>query len=191
MTTYSTIADTEIDQDSPITQPLMTKFRDNPIAMAEGETGAPRVQPWAMVDWLARATLSGTTPVEVPIDYPTDRLKIEWNHQQNTTGNATTLRVRFSDNGGSSWTAYSAISPNLNSGSANRTTMGTSFLNLISGAYFTRYFDNSPNALTGSGALTLPAGVINRIEISFSNAIGASPSGNADIMCLGSGIDRD
>lgn len=41
MTTYTTIANTEIDQDSPVTQPLMTAMRDNPIAISEGSTGAP------------------------------------------------------------------------------------------------------------------------------------------------------
>lgn len=41
MTTYVTIANTAIDQDSPGTQPLFTALRDNPIAIAEGDTLAP------------------------------------------------------------------------------------------------------------------------------------------------------
>jgi hypothetical protein len=43
MATYTAITDAEIDQDSPITQTLMTKYRDNLIATAEGAAGAPRV----------------------------------------------------------------------------------------------------------------------------------------------------
>ena len=43
MTTYTTIPDTDIDQDSPVTQPLMTALRDNPIAIAEGASDAPVV----------------------------------------------------------------------------------------------------------------------------------------------------
>ena len=43
MTTYSPISNTELDQDSPITQPLMTALRDNPIAISEGATSAPIV----------------------------------------------------------------------------------------------------------------------------------------------------
>lgn len=43
MTTYTAITNGQIDQDSPITQPLMTALRDNPIALAEGATGAPRI----------------------------------------------------------------------------------------------------------------------------------------------------
>ncbi len=41
MTSYSAIANSEIDQDSPVTEPLLTKIRDNPIAISEGATGAP------------------------------------------------------------------------------------------------------------------------------------------------------
>lgn len=43
MTTYSTITDGQIDQDSPVTQPLLTALRDNPIAIAEGASGAPSI----------------------------------------------------------------------------------------------------------------------------------------------------
>lgn len=44
MTTYSTITDGQIDQDSPITQPLITAIRDNPIAIAQRSAGAPFVE---------------------------------------------------------------------------------------------------------------------------------------------------
>lgn len=43
MTTYTAIPNTDIDRDSPITEPLMTLLRDNPIAISEGATGAPRI----------------------------------------------------------------------------------------------------------------------------------------------------
>lgn len=42
MTSYTAILNGEIDPESPITTSLMTKLRDNPIAIAEGATGAPR-----------------------------------------------------------------------------------------------------------------------------------------------------
>ena len=41
MTTYITINNSEIDPDSPITSELMTKLRDNPIAMAENDSSVP------------------------------------------------------------------------------------------------------------------------------------------------------
>lgn len=43
MTTYTSIPNADIDQDSPVTQPLMTALRDNPIAITEGAIGAPRI----------------------------------------------------------------------------------------------------------------------------------------------------
>lgn len=43
MTSYTAIPNGDIDQDSPVTQPLMTALRDNPIAMAEGDDPAPRI----------------------------------------------------------------------------------------------------------------------------------------------------
>ena len=55
MTTYSTITDGQIDQDSPITQPLMTALRDNPIAIAEGSSGSPSVLPNIAVNSTAGA----------------------------------------------------------------------------------------------------------------------------------------
>jgi hypothetical protein len=41
MTSYVSIPNGDIDQDSPITQPLMTALRDNPLAISEGDTTAP------------------------------------------------------------------------------------------------------------------------------------------------------
>jgi hypothetical protein len=44
MTAYTAIADSEIDTDSPITESLLTRIRNNPIAITEGSTGAPKIQ---------------------------------------------------------------------------------------------------------------------------------------------------
>lgn len=43
MTTYSTIADSEIDPESPGTTTLFTKLRDNPLSIAEGDATAPSI----------------------------------------------------------------------------------------------------------------------------------------------------
>jgi hypothetical protein len=50
MTAYSPIADSEIDPESPGTTLLFTNLRNNPIAMAEGATGAPKIKQLAMDD---------------------------------------------------------------------------------------------------------------------------------------------
>lgn len=48
MTTYTVINNTDIDVDSPVTTSLMNKLRDNPIAIAEGASGAPKIQAAAL-----------------------------------------------------------------------------------------------------------------------------------------------
>lgn len=64
MTTYSTILNSEIDPDSPITTALMTKIRDNPLAIGEGASGAPKLLRNAMR--VAYFSASGT--FNVPAD---------------------------------------------------------------------------------------------------------------------------
>ena len=43
MTTYTPILNAEVDAESPITDLLLTRLRDNPIAIAAGDVGAPRI----------------------------------------------------------------------------------------------------------------------------------------------------
>lgn len=43
MTAFTDITNSQIDADSPVTQPLMTALRDNTPATAEGSSGAPVV----------------------------------------------------------------------------------------------------------------------------------------------------
>ena len=57
MTSYIAIANAEVDPNSPITADLMTKLRDNPIAMGEGASGAPKVYGSAMYGPAAGNTL--------------------------------------------------------------------------------------------------------------------------------------
>ena len=58
MTTYVTIANTEVDPDSPITADLITKLRDNPLAIGEGAAGAPKITAAALNT--STSTLTGT-----------------------------------------------------------------------------------------------------------------------------------
>ena len=58
MADYRTITDAEVDPDAPLTSSLGYAFRDNPIAIAEGATGAPRIQDGALD---TSVTVAGTT----------------------------------------------------------------------------------------------------------------------------------
>jgi len=74
MTTYTTIPDGDIDQDSPVTQPLMTALRDNPIAITEGASGAPRIATAAL-----KAPTAGTSHIIMRLQ-----------ESENASGSATT-----------------------------------------------------------------------------------------------------
>ena len=50
MTTYSPIANGSVDAGSPVDESLVTALRDNPIAISEGSTGAPKIQTAAYQD---------------------------------------------------------------------------------------------------------------------------------------------
>lgn len=58
MADWITIVDTQVDPDAPVTSELGYAFRDNPIAIAEGATGAPRVVDGALS---TTVTSAGTT----------------------------------------------------------------------------------------------------------------------------------
>ena len=58
MTSYVAVSNGEIDADSPITADLMSKLRDNPIAITEGASGAPKVMRAALN--MTANTLTGT-----------------------------------------------------------------------------------------------------------------------------------
>ena len=55
MADYRTIADAEVDPDAPLTSSLGYAWRDNPIAIAEGATGAPRVEDSALSNTVTSA----------------------------------------------------------------------------------------------------------------------------------------
>lgn len=61
MAGWTDIAASSTDVDSPITTELMTALADNPVALAEGASGAPRVYPLLIVkDVKISGTAAGT-----------------------------------------------------------------------------------------------------------------------------------
>lgn len=57
MTTYNVIADSALDPDAPLTSELAYRWRDNPLAIAEGAVGAPRIYGAAMFGPVAGAVI--------------------------------------------------------------------------------------------------------------------------------------
>lgn len=59
MADWTVIPDASLDPDAPLTSELAYAWRDNPIALAEGAGGAPRIQDGALVT--GPATTAGVT----------------------------------------------------------------------------------------------------------------------------------
>lgn len=68
MATYTTLSDTTLAQDKPGTQSVFRALRDNPIAISEAASGAPRITPLAVNGCATRVrlgTLDGSTNISV------------------------------------------------------------------------------------------------------------------------------
>ena len=64
MTDYTSIADSQIDPKAPVTSELLTAYRDNPIAIAEGAAGAPKIAE----SWQALETTSTSGLIVTDVD---------------------------------------------------------------------------------------------------------------------------
>jgi hypothetical protein len=58
--TYTPILNAEVDAESPVTDLLMTRLRDNPIAIVDGDADAPRIQFAALDAWFSTEGAIGT-----------------------------------------------------------------------------------------------------------------------------------
>ena len=65
MADWTTISDTQVDPNAPLTSELMTALRDNPIAIAQGASGATRITDAALAT--GAATTAGTTWVNLRV----------------------------------------------------------------------------------------------------------------------------
>lgn len=76
MADYIGITDTQVDPDAPLTSQLGYAWRDNPIAIAEGAPGAPRIQMAAFprlatgaVDKFTQSVATSTSPVSISLPF--------------------------------------------------------------------------------------------------------------------------
>lgn len=105
MTTYSTITDGQVDQDSPITQPLITALRDNPLAIAEGAAGAPKIAD----SWQALETTSSSGLIVTNVDNGEGvRINVSGTGDAGS-GQTISFKVSISSNNGSSFTGETTI----------------------------------------------------------------------------------
>lgn len=111
MADYTTITDAQVDPEAPITSELMSALRDNPIAIAEAATGAPKIDPRAIDSLLAgpfsNTFSQGAADGSVVLGTVTDLDDAEFlfSSATVTATNPSTVSVRLdrSSNNGSSW----------------------------------------------------------------------------------------
>ena len=174
MTDYTTITDSQVDPDAPLTSGLAYAWRDNTIAIAEGSLNAPKVVSAALSVKLAFLTLNGTTQSNFTgLDRCAD---IDFDFSVDPSSTAP-LQAAFSNNGGGSWGSFQSISPTL-SGLANPV-FGA--VNMETGAYSTIVNDGTAHSLT-TGTLTVPSDA-NAISFRMNGGIGDQAFGR--IRCFG------
>ena len=102
MTAYAAIPDSDLDADSPVTVSLTTAFRDNPIAIAEGASGAPRMLGANLVE-LSVADASASASIDFTgIDDTYDAILFVLTDIRPAT-NGAHLRMRVGTGAGPSW----------------------------------------------------------------------------------------
>lgn len=108
MATYTAITNGQIDQDSPITQPLMAALRDNPIAMAEGDSSAPKFALQAQVAGTYATSINGTA-VFTNLD---DFAGVEFNVLAQEIGGTeagSDVLFEYSTDNGSTWSSSTTL----------------------------------------------------------------------------------
>lgn len=166
MADWTNVLDSAQDPDAPVTSEWGYAMRDNPIAIAEGAAGAPKVQGRALSTYVGRLLVNSATPVGFTNLSRHKRLLIMvGGGLTQATGNYQ-IYARFSNNAGSTWgssqvmTVSSIVSPNSTNGSITvDINTGDYFMSLVSGSVF--------NNTTGT--LVVPTGT-NGIQFSLNGA---------------------
>lgn len=122
MADWIAIADSAVDPDAPVTSSLAYAWRDNPVAMAEGAPGAPKVSSDAMfMRFVNGSAASSGTVFTMNTLSRVSGIFVGASMVLNTTTGGGTLRFRTSTNGGSTWGSYTDLASfsNTNPSSLN------------------------------------------------------------------------
>jgi hypothetical protein len=176
MPAYIPITDAQADPEAPLTSELAKQWRDNPLAIAEGASGAPKIVSKAMDLFLGSFNFSGTPQGLTGLDGE-DGLLI-WYGIDNTSGIASlTLEVRFSNDNGSTWGSYQSIGP---SQPINSSRNGFAILGLKTGLFRSTHNRDSEGLV--SRTLTVPSNC-NAFQIRANG--GTASGGTAYVLGIG------
>jgi len=159
MPDYNAILDTQVDPDAPLTSQLGYQFRDNPIAIAEGAAGAPRVTARSRAfEFIGAIDGSGTTAVGFNnLDVLSlINLQILATNQTDPPGSRN-LEIRASSDNGASYGSFFAVAQVGTTTIRHRVTV-LGYLNCVTGVFT---FSRLNNELTSVDATALSLGVTN------------------------------
>lgn len=134
MADWKTIPDTDVDPDAPVTSELMYALRDNPVAIAEGAAGAPRVMGIALDTFLAHdsAAIDGTTSLAFVGMDRIGEILVALNATGGLDVGNPAVQVSFTNNNGASWGAWQTLTGYIVPQSTNAGYRGASFLFTVS-----------------------------------------------------------
>lgn len=170
MATWRTIASTEVDADSPVTATLMSALSNNPTAIAEGASGAPKIAmkiaqgTGATIDFTSLSTFNGIW-LEF---YATD-----------SGGSGANITVALSDDGGSTFSAAATVAVIPSGGTWLQ---GSVFVEFSTG-WSNSAYGGATAASTANPTVTTPAGTVDALRLSSSAtgtvylAVLANPNG--------------
>lgn len=145
--TWVNIPNADIDQDSPGTQPLFTALRDNPGAIAAGDSGAPGIRAEALINTHLGA-FSGTGTTASAVTGLTGIRRVAgYAGFYNAVTSPRALQISLSDDNGVNWGAYQT----MYSAPAKHIANGWWTLDMVSGAF--TYAGTSLHESNGSTAL--------------------------------------
>lgn len=102
MTTYTTIADSAVDPNAPLTSELLTALRDNPLAIQEGTAGAPKIKDKVVSG-------SGTTTVSGLDEYGGLFIRGAGYEKSLSSGVGVGLGVQYSTDNGSTYSSSQSL----------------------------------------------------------------------------------
>lgn len=166
MTDYLPITDAETDPGAPGTSELWKKWRDNPIAIAEGADGAPRVQGIALGGvYLGSFTQDGKNP-QALLGLDKVGLLVADIITVGSASGGGIVQIALSANGGASYGGW--ITLYTEPGATGEHTIGKLHLDLATGDWRVRLLASDGGVLATGGTLTLPTGV-NAIQMTKAN----------------------
>ena len=100
----------EYDVGAPATSLSFERWFRNPVALAQGAPGAPRVMPLAIDNFLGRITLDTSTTPEAITGIDPETVISAVGNFANGTGDHGRIEVSVSTDGGSSWGGWVSLS---------------------------------------------------------------------------------